>query len=78
MGSRNFAAIAKEQFSFLIDEYSCKLIECLEKDWGYNLVYKNKTTYIKIMYEYREAYILITLYKLVPCIINTIYLIGNL
>ena len=65
MKGKNFDEIARNQFSFLISDYGCRLMECKEENWGYNLLYLNDTTGVKITYEYREAYIFIVLYKLV-------------
>ncbi len=65
MASKKFDQIAKELFNFLIADYSFKLAECREEEWGYNLIYMNNTTGVKIVYEFREAYIFIMLYKLV-------------
>ncbi|MBK8503664.1 MAG: hypothetical protein IPL46_16510 [Saprospiraceae bacterium] len=36
-----------------------------KEDWGYELIYLNNTTGVKITYEFREAYIFIMLIKLV-------------
>lgn len=65
MKNRSFDIIAKEQFSFLESEYNFRLSICNREDWGYNLIYMNDTTGVKITYEYREAYIFIMLYRLV-------------
>jgi len=64
MKGKNFDLIAKEQFIFLISEYNFVLLKSEKEDWGYELVYLNKTTGIKITYEYREAYVFIMLYQL--------------
>jgi hypothetical protein len=64
MASKKFDQIAKAQFGFLIKDYDFKLIELREEEWGYDLTYLNNTTGVKIIYEYREAYIFIMLYKL--------------
>jgi len=65
MDRKNFDQIAKEQFGFLITDCEFKLVGCREEEWGYNLIYLNSTTGVKIIYEFREAYIFIMLYKLV-------------
>lgn len=65
MATKDFDIIAKEQFSFLESEYNFRLSKCEKEDWGYELIYLNNTTGVKITYEYREAYIFIMLYKLI-------------
>jgi hypothetical protein len=65
MKKKYFDKIAKEKFNFLENEFSFKLFKCKKEDWGYELIYLNKTTGVKIDYEYGHAYLFITLYKLV-------------
>ena len=65
MATKDFDIISKEQFSFLESEYNFRLSKCEKEDWGYELIYLNDTTGVKITYEYREAYIFIMLYKLI-------------
>ena len=65
MIAKIFDIIAKEQFNFLESEYNFRLSKCDKKDWGYEIVYLNNTTGVKIIHEYRESYIFILLYRLV-------------
>jgi hypothetical protein len=65
MVNKNFDEIAKEQFNFLESDFDFMLAKCQKEDWGYELIYMNKTTGLKITYEFQEAYIFILLYKLV-------------
>lgn len=65
MEKRTFDVIAKEEFMFLESGYGFLLTECKKKDWGYELIYTNATTGIKVSYEYQQAYIYIVLYRLV-------------
>ena len=64
MKGKGFNLIAQEQFKFLESEYNFKLSKCEKEDWGYELIYMNNTTGVKITYEYHEAYIFIMLYRL--------------
>jgi hypothetical protein len=65
MAQNTFDQIAKEQFAFLLSDYAFELAKCKEENWGYSLVYLNRSTGVEIVYEYREAYVFITLYRLV-------------
>ena len=65
MANKDFDVIAKEQFKFLESDFGFRLSKCDKEDWGYELIYLNNTTGVKITYEFREAYIFIILYKLV-------------
>lgn len=65
MANKDFDVITKEQFKFLESNFGFRLSKCDKEDWGYELIYLNKTTGVKITYEFREAYIFIMLYKLV-------------
>lgn len=64
MAAKDFDIIAQEQFKFLVSEYDFRLSKCEKEDWGYELIYLNDTTGVKITYEYREAYVFIMLYQL--------------
>jgi len=64
MSIKDFNIIAQEQFKFLESEYGFRLLKCEKEDWGYELIYLNNKTGVKITYEYREAYIFIMLYQL--------------
>jgi len=65
MASKDFNLIAMKQFKFLEFDYGFQLVKSVKEDWGYELIYLNNTTGVKIIYEFREAYIFIILYKLV-------------
>ena len=65
MANNDFEFIAKEQFSFLQSEFKFQLINCIVETWGYELIYKNETTGVKITYEFQAAYIFITIYRLI-------------
>ncbi len=65
MANKNFDFIAKESFLFLENDHYLNLSSCVEKNWGYELIYLNQTTAVKVSYEFQEAYIFIMLYKLV-------------
>jgi hypothetical protein len=65
MASKDFDVIAKEQFKFLESDFGFQLSKNDKEDWGYELIFLNTTTGVRITYEFREAYIFIMLYKLV-------------
>lgn len=65
MAAKDFDIIAQEQFKFLLSKYDFRLSKCEKEDWGYELIYLNDTTGVKITYEYREAYVFIMLYQLI-------------
>lgn len=65
MNSNSFDVIAKEKFSFLVSDFDFKLIESHKHNWGYQIVYVNKVTGVKVTYEYREAYIFVELCELI-------------
>lgn len=65
MENKDFNGIVKEQFKFLESDFGFQLPKSEKEVWGYELVYLNKTTGVKITYEFREAYIFIVLYKLI-------------
>jgi hypothetical protein len=65
MADRDFDVVAKEQFSFLQSEFEFNLLRFNKEDWGYELLYTNDTTGVKITYEYQAAYIFITVYRLI-------------
>lgn len=64
MARKDFDNIVQEQFKFLKSEYGFRLLKCEKKDWGYELIYLNNTTGVKVTYEYQAAYIFIMLYQL--------------
>ena len=65
MNRKNFDQIVLEQFNFLINDYGFKLVKKREENWGYDIVFLSATTGVRIIYEIREAYIFIKLYRLV-------------
>lgn len=65
MADRDFDIVAKEQFSFLQTEFGLNLLKTNKEDWGYELLYTNRTTGVKITYEYQAAYIFIMVYRLI-------------
>ena len=54
-----------DTFQFLITEFDYELIEQTSEVMFYKLVFKNSTTGVVVMYESREQYIDIDLYKLI-------------
>ena len=65
MLEKDFDIIAQEQFKFLESKYCFSLYKCEKKNFGYELLYLNASTGVRITYEYREAYIFIMLYQLI-------------
>ncbi len=65
MIKKDFDLIAQEQFKFLESEYGFRLSKNNKENWGFEFIYLNDTTGVKITYEYQEAYIFIMLYQLV-------------
>ncbi|EJO68549.1 hypothetical protein [Leptospira kirschneri] len=65
MKKPSFDVLAKKYFKFLELDYDFRFIKSKRESWGYEILYLNQTTGVKIVYEYREAYIFIFLYKLV-------------
>ena len=64
MKNFDFNKVVQEKFKFLEKVYNCRCIKSIKENWGCKVIYINETTGVKITYEYREAYIFITLYKL--------------
>ena len=64
MSSKEFDQIVKEEFDYLIKDYGFSLVKCKKVGAGYEILFKNKTTGVKIDYEFREAYIFVTIYRL--------------
>jgi len=54
-----------EAFDFLWNEFGFVVINDTEDNWGYLLEAKTEIAGIRIEYEYREASVLVTLYKLI-------------
>ena len=65
MENPNFDIIAKEKFKFLETDYNFKIKKCTLENWGYTIIYLNNFVGIEIVYEFREAYVFIMLYKLI-------------
>lgn len=65
MKDKSFEKIVTNEFKFLESNFEFTLFKSREEDWGYEIVYLNKTTGIKITYENRESYLFILLYQLV-------------
>lgn len=57
-------SIFKEEFEFLIKEFKFHIIKEVQDKFCYEIIYLNRTTGVKILYEYRESYIFIMLYRL--------------
>ena len=60
-----FCDSVKKHFQFLETQYNCKLESSNTKGWGGEVIYRNKTTGIKLLYEVSCAFIYIFIYKLV-------------
>ncbi len=65
MKTENFELVAKNEFRFLETHYNFRLVKCKHERWGYELIYVSDKIGIKITYEFNEANLFITLYKLV-------------
>jgi hypothetical protein len=62
--AKSFDKIVEEEFRFLISDFQFHLEKCKKIDGGFDIVYANNVCGVRIYYEFREAYIFITLYKL--------------
>lgn len=69
MAGNKTCILTKEEFNFLESEYDFRLSECKRENWGFSLIYLNDTTGVEILYEYREVYVFIMLYKLIDGIL---------
>lgn len=65
MNNDNLFKITQNIFSFLEDDYGCELKKSVKEGWGFEVLYSNLTTGIKVQCEYREACLFIYLYKLI-------------
>ncbi|WP_061218404.1 hypothetical protein [Leptospira weilii] len=65
MKKPSFDILVKKYFKFLELDYNFRFIKSKRERWGYEILYLNQTTGVKIVYEYREAYIFIFLYRLI-------------
>lgn len=61
---KNFDSIVKEQFQYLITEFRFRLEWCKKTDWGFDILYISNVCGVHIVYEFREAFLYITLHKL--------------
>ncbi|UOG32738.1 hypothetical protein [Leptospira noguchii] len=61
----SFDVLIKKYFKFLELDYKFHFVKSKKESWGYEILYLNETTGVKIVYEYREAYIFIFLYRLI-------------
>lgn len=57
--------VFRSAFSYLIDEYQFSISKQKKEDWGYIFEGKNTTTGLRVVYEFREAYAKVMLYRLV-------------
>jgi len=62
--SITFEKIIEEQFKFLVSEFQFKLEKCNRTQGGFDILYINVFCAVHIVYEFREAYLFITLHKL--------------
>lgn len=61
----DFCESVKEHFLFLESEYDCNLESMRAEDWGCEVIYRNRTTGIKLLYEVYCAFVFVFIYKLV-------------
>ena len=64
----DFDQVVKEEFEYLIKEYGFSLVKCRDVAGGYEILFTNKTTGVLIEYEFREAYLFVTVYRLVNAV----------
>lgn len=64
MENNSYVDMFKSTFQFLIEDYHFGIISQSDEEWGHKMVLKNATTGVEIIYEVREAYINIMLYRL--------------
>lgn len=57
-------SIFQEEFKFLISKYNFYIQSEYQDKNNYEIIYINSTTGVHILYEYKESYIFITLYRL--------------
>ncbi len=65
MKKPSFDVLIKKYFKFLELDYKFHFVKSKKESWGYEILYLNETTGVKIVYEYRKAYIFIFLYRLI-------------
>jgi hypothetical protein len=59
-----FFDVCINEFKFLIDDYDCRIIECVQDHSNISITYANLTTGIEISLEPRENYIFVYLIRL--------------
>jgi hypothetical protein len=62
--SKSFDRIVDEEFGFLRAEYGFRRDRCLETRGGFDILFLSNVCGVRIVYEIREAYIFVTLYRL--------------
>ena len=79
MNKKEYKLLFENAFRFLITDYSFKIISTKTDNWGISILAKNLTTGVEIIDEIREAYIQITLYRLIgdEIVENTVSAIKN-
>ncbi|MCG6168916.1 hypothetical protein EHQ12_05370 [Leptospira gomenensis] len=65
MKKPSFDILIRKCFKFLELDYQFRFVKSKKENWGYEILYLNETTGVKIIYEYRESYIFIILYRLI-------------
>lgn len=65
MASEDFEEIVKSEFSFLVEEFGFCLADIKKTAMGYDALFTNDTTAVRISYEFREAYLFVTIYRLI-------------
>jgi hypothetical protein len=61
---KTFDSIVKDQFGFLVSDFQYRLEWCKQIDGGFDVLYGSKSCGVHIVYEFREAYLFITLHEL--------------
>jgi hypothetical protein len=61
---QSFDKIVDDQFSYLIANFQFRFERCKKIDGGFDILYVNNSCGVHIVYEFREAYLFITLHKL--------------
>src|SRR5436190_18739047 len=63
---KNFDQIVREEFEFLLQEHGFSTIaKCEKVADGYEILFTNRTTGVRLNYEFREAYVFVTIYRLI-------------
>jgi len=61
----DFCESVEKHFQFLQTKYSFELEFSETEDWGGHVLYLNKTTGIKLLYEFTSAFVFVFVYELV-------------